>query len=158
MESATMSEPLQTPAERPYHALSAIPDIDRKILDGVAKGMSLQAIATLYGVSDVAILNRATQYPEYRLSLKIGSQLRMEQREAQLEAATDNVSVTRADRLLGHARWIAERACPEAWGQKQQVQVDAAISISIVKSGRIIEATDNQSAALPAPILDESGS
>ena len=49
--------------------------------------------------------------------------LRMDRRERELEAAPDNVSVTRADRLLGHARWLAERTLPEEFGQRTQIDV-----------------------------------
>lgn len=93
----------------PYHKLSVIPDIDRKILDAVAKGWSLQRIADEYSVSDVAILRRAQKHDEYIAAIEVGSELRMDRREKELEEARDNVSVTRADRLLGHARWVAEK-------------------------------------------------
>lgn len=105
-------------ADRPYHALSVIPDIDQRILDGIAAGRSLLSIADQYGVHDTAILRRAQKHPEYREMREIGSELRMDAREQDLESAADNVSVTRSDRLLGHARWLAERSCPERWGAK----------------------------------------
>lgn len=108
----------ETAQERPYHALTAIPDIDAKILEAVGKGRSLLSIADEYGVSDVAILHRCQQYPEYKRQASIGVELRMDKREQELESAPDNVSVTRADRLLGHARWIAERLAADRFGQK----------------------------------------
>lgn len=149
---------------RPYHALRAIPDIDRRILQGIAAGKSLAAIAREYGVRDTAILRRAQKYPEYREALQIGVELRMDQREAELEAAQDNVSVTRADRLLGHARWIAERACPERFGGKgTNVQINISTgSIDQVLSSEISQIIDSvgkshQSAVIEAEISADPG-
>ena len=45
----------------------------------------------------------------------------MDQREKELECADSNVSVTRADRLLGHARWLAERLDAETYGQRSHI-------------------------------------
>lgn len=117
-------------SDKPYHALSVIPDIDKKILEGIAAGRSLKAIADEYGVTDAAILHRATRnYPEaYRAAADVGYQLRMDKRESELESADNNVSVTRADRLLGHARWLAERSCPDRWGAKQTVQAQVIVA------------------------------
>lgn len=132
----------QVTPERPYHALTVIPDIDRLILDAIGRGMPLQRIADTYGVTDVAILNRARKHPEYKEKLAVGVELRMDKREAELEKAADNVSVTRADRLLGHARWIAERSCPDAWGGKQTVTVNQGVTVD--------QALDGMAAALLA--------
>src|SRR4051812_22019969 len=90
-------------SQRPYHALKAIPDIDKQILDRIAQGLSLQAIADDIGlgVDRTAIFYRVTRnYPEeYKAATRIGYELRMDKREAELEAADTNVNVTRADRL-----------------------------------------------------------
>lgn len=102
---------------RPYHALSVIPDIDQKLLAGLASGKSLRAIANEFGVTDVAVLNRVRKYDSYKDTIKLSVDLRMGKRELELERATDNVSVTRADRLLGHARWLAERLDHETYGK-----------------------------------------
>lgn len=112
---------------RPYHALAVIPDIDQKLLAGIAAGKSLQAVADEYGVSDTAVLNRLRKYDEYEEAIKLSVDLRMGKREAELQAATDNVGVTRADRLLGHARWLAERLDRDRYGQQQQVGIGQVI-------------------------------
>lgn len=111
-------------AERPYHALSVIPDIDAKLLAGLASGKSLQAVANEYGVTDVAVLNRVRKHPDYKELVRLGLDLRIGKREMELEVAADNVSVTRADRLLGHARWLAERLDSETYGQRNHVTVE----------------------------------
>lgn len=102
-------------------ALVAIPNIEQQILDAMAAGKSLAQIAREYNVSDVAILQRVRNHPHYRATIEVGLELRMDRREDQLEAATDSVSVTRADRLLGHARWLAERCAPARFGQATKI-------------------------------------
>lgn len=110
--------------ERPYHALKAVPDIEQRILEGIASGKSLKTIADEFDVTDVAILRRIEDNPNYKPFRRIGLRLRMDQREQELESAGDNVSVTRADRLLGHARWLAERLDSETYGQKSHLTVE----------------------------------
>lgn len=111
-------------SDRPYHALTVIPDINEQIIARISAGKSLQAIADEYGVSAVAILKRAEAHPEYRPALRTSLRLLLQRRERDLECAPDNVSVTRADRLLGHARWLAERCDPESFGQRTHVTVE----------------------------------
>jgi transposase-like protein len=119
--------------ERPYHALKAIPDVDNQILQGIASGLSLKRVAEQFGVHDTAILRRVQKHPEYRDILRTSLELRAAQREDELEAASDNVSVTRADRLLGHARWLLERCVPEHYGAKTQVSVTVGLSDELQK-------------------------
>ena len=119
--------------KRPYHALSVIPDIDQRIIRSIAAGKSLKKIAAEYGVDNVAVLRRARKHADYADALQASLQTRMEDREEGLEAAADNVSVTRADRLLGHARWLAERSCPDRWGAKQLGGGNVAVQIVIHK-------------------------
>lgn len=115
--------------ERPYHALTVIPEVEDKILARIATGMSLQKIADEFGVTDVAIYNRVADHPDYPKLMRVSAQLRMERRETELESADTNVSVTRADRLLGHARWLAERTARDTYGQAPTVSVDNHITI-----------------------------
>ena len=110
--------------ERPYHALSVIPDIDQQILKGIAAGKSLKKIADEYGVDDTAVLRRVQKYPEYKEMMRVGLELRAGLREQELESAQDNVSVTRADRLLAHTRWLLERVCSDVYGPKSHVTVE----------------------------------
>jgi tRNA-dihydrouridine synthase len=144
------------PDDRPYHALSVIPDIEQLILQGIASGKSLKAIADEYKVSDVAILRRIEDNPDYKPLRRIGLRLRMDQREQELESAEDNVSVTRADRLLGHARWLAERLDSETYGQKSHLtveHVDYAEEIRKAREARtrVIEGEATTVDAVPLP-------
>lgn len=109
---------------RPYHALTVVPDIEEKILAELAKGHSLKMIAAQFGVSDVAVLHRVQSHPDYKRTARIGLKLRMDKREEELEAAADNVSVTRSNHLLTHARWLNERLNQEEYGPKQTLLGD----------------------------------
>ena len=67
----------------------------------------------------------------------------MDKREGELEVADTNVHVTRADRLLGHARWLAERQVPDRFGLTRPVGETAPIQINIhldrAEAGVVIE-------------------
>src|SRR3990167_63496 len=122
--------------------LGKIPNSEEKLLDGIAEGRSLKSLADEYQVSDVAVLHRLIDHPDYRRRQAVGLELRMDRREEGLEQADTNVSVTRADRLLGHARWLAERCAPERFGQKTMLTgADGGpIRVEIVRfAGKLIE-------------------
>lgn len=131
-----------TEPRRQYRALDVVPDADERIIDALSQGQSIYALADAFNVARLSIQRRAWKHPDYADAMATCVQARMEQREAELERADNNVAVTRADRLLGHARWLAERSCPDRWGQKGgtgsvNVQVviqkpDAAAHIDVV--------------------------
>lgn len=96
-----------------------------EILRRLANGETVTKIADDLGyASHGGIINRLEDDPEYTKALRAGLILRMEKRERELEVADSNVTVTRADRLLGHARWLAERSDPARWGQVNKLQVE----------------------------------
>ena len=105
---------------------------DQEILHGIQQGKSLRDLAAQYHVSNVAIYRRASKHPEYREHMTAALTVRMEQRESELEAAAESVSVTRADRLLGHARWLAERCAPDVYGQKNQLHVSGSLTLDML--------------------------
>ena len=91
----------------------------QEILERVANGESVTSVAKDLGYSGHAgITERLGDDPEYIKAMRIGVIGKIERREQQLEEAPDNVSVTRADRLLGHARWWAESMDSERFGRK----------------------------------------
>ena len=140
MSREDKTQPLDSasaPAPRPYHALKAIPGIEEKLLEGVRQGRSMLSLAREYDVANNAIWQRVKQHPQYKELLETGLELRMDLREEQLEEAATNVDVTRADRLLGHARWIAERSSPARWGQATKLTGGdgGPIQVQIVRFG-----------------------
>jgi len=96
-----------------------------EIIQRMSKGEAITNIARSLGyASHTGIINRLSEDPEYQAALKAGIIAKLEQREKDLESASENVTVTRADRLLGHTRWWAERINPAQFGQRSHVTVE----------------------------------
>ena len=94
-----------------------------EILTRMASGEPLTSIAKSLGYADHAgIVNRLGDDKDYQEALRVGLIGKLENRERELETADTNVTVTRADRLLGHARWWAERLDPQRFGQLKEAQ------------------------------------
>lgn len=118
------------------NAVISIADANREqILHRMASGEPITAIAKDLGYADHSgIIHRLGDDPDYLAALQTGIVAKLEKREGELEAAQDNVTVTRADRLLGHTRWWAERLDPNRWGAKTEVRLATApvLNITIV--------------------------
>lgn len=83
-----------------------------EILDRVADGERLCDIAATYGVTAMAISKYLTNDPEYQAVREIAALKRIEHWEKELEAINEdssNVMMQRADRMLAHQRWRAEK-------------------------------------------------
>ena len=92
-----------------------------EIIARMNKGEPLTGIAHSLGYADHSgIIHRLDDDPDYQAALRTGLVGKMEKREGELEKADTNVTVTRADRLLGHARWWAERLDPQRFGVKKE--------------------------------------
>jgi len=101
-----------------------------QILESIAAGARLTDIAKSLGYKDhSAIVHRLKDDPRYIIAREVGAEARIESRERELELASESVTVARADRLLGHARWRCEREFPHRWGAKQQVDVNVSIRV-----------------------------
>ena len=125
------------PPRRQYAALSYIPDVDDRIIDALSQGQSIYSLADEWNIARLSIQRRAWANPDYADAMATCVQARMEQREAELQRADNNVAVTRADRLLGHARWLAERSCPDRWGAKPTGTGTVNVQIVINKPGDV---------------------
>ena len=112
----------------------ALADLHREtILERIAKGDPLTIIAQDAGYADHSgIINRMGDDPAYQKALSAGAVAKLEKREKELEVAAVNVTVTRADRLLNHARWWASKMNPDQFGDKQQIDLRA-VSIQVVQ-------------------------
>ena len=108
-----------------------------EILQRMAKGEPITEIARSLGYADHSgIIHRLDEDPEYKAALRSGLIGKIEKREAELEIASENVTVTRADRLLGHARWWAERLDPSRFGQKSEVALSGGpLVVNVIKFG-----------------------
>ena len=101
------------------------------ILKRMENGEGLTSIAKDLGyTSSAAIWQRLGKDKDYDSALRTGLLSKIEKRENELAAAESNVHVTRADRLLGHARWMAERLDPARFAAKQD-QSQAPIQVVV---------------------------
>ena len=119
-----------------------------QIIDRMRQGHRLVDIAKDMGFSSHASISmRLKDDPDYQAAKLDSLAQVLDQRERELEAATDNVTLTRADRLLNHARWRAEREGAAIWGARQETTIthrgldlDGALaSARAALSGRVID-------------------
>jgi hypothetical protein len=97
-----------------------------EILQRIEAGEYLATIAQSLGLAGKgqAISNALAADPEYQAARALGLEAKLARREQEMETV-DHDNVPRARELLSHARWRAERECPERWGQRSQVAVTA---------------------------------
>ncbi len=111
------------------------------ICEQLAAGRLVSAIAKDLGyTSHAAISARLANDPDYLAAREAGLEARLEQRENDLEAAEDSVTVARTRELLSHQRWRCEREAPARWAapaSRTAVQVgDGDKTITIVHESR----------------------
>ena len=101
-----------------------------EILAQIAQGKRLTDIAHALGYKDhSAIVHRLRDDPAYLQAREIGAEARLDQREADLETASDSVTIARARELMSQARWRCEREFPHRWGAKQSVDVQVSVRV-----------------------------
>ena len=133
------------------------------ILVRIASGEPLTAIALSLGLSThSAIIERIGDDPDYKQALSASAWAKLQKRELELETANSSVTVTRADRLLGHARWMAERINRQQFAPETRVTgADGGpLTIQVVRfSGTTLEHEPNGAVQTVIPELpDKSGS
>jgi len=127
--------------------VSPVHDNKALILHRIAQGEPLTKIAQEMGFAGhQAIINRLGQDPDYQEALAASAWAKLQTREGQLETADNNVAVTRADRLLGHARWFAERVAKRWFAPETRLTgVDGGpIQVQVVRFGALIEGEQAQ--------------
>lgn len=101
------------------------------IIQRLERGDRLTDIAKDLGLtSHAAISMRLSKDPEYQAARIASLASRLDQRESEMEAAQDFVTVARTRELLSHARWRAEREAPQVWGVKQETVVTHKTDVS----------------------------
>jgi len=111
-----------------------------KIIEQVAAGNLLDAVATSLHIAAPNISKHLATDPDYRQARQIGAQLRLERAYSRLDqcaesagAAADGNLVRAREAVWRASAWFAEREFPEAYGQRSTVQVDAAITVHVVR-------------------------
>ena len=102
-----------------------------EIIKRISNGEPVTDIAKSLGYADHSgIIHRLGDDEEYKAAMRASVFAKIEKREKELENATDSVSVTKSDRLLGHARWWAERLDPQRFNAK--VEGNAGITVQVI--------------------------
>jgi len=96
-----------------------------EIIERVATGAYLVDIAAQFGIQPPAISKHLAADPEYQAAREIALEVRLEQREAELETAPGTApEISRASALVRQAQWRCEREAPHRWGQRTQLTVE----------------------------------
>lgn len=102
------------------------------IIQQVEAGIKLAVIAKQYGITRQAISIQLAHDLEYQEARIAGLANRLDDREGELEASTDLLTLARSKELLSHARWRCEREAPQYWGNK-----GSSININPADDGKI---------------------
>ena len=113
-----------------------------KIIAEVSAGKLLDDIASDVGIAAPNISKHLATDPDYRQARQIGAQLRLERAYSLLAecgkdaASAANGNLVRArDALWRASAWFAEREFPDAYGQRVTAQVDASLTVHVVRLG-----------------------
>jgi len=103
-------------------------------IQGMRRGKNLSTIAEELNldISRQAISRALIDDPDYQAAKEEWHEARIEQAEARVLAAQENVDVTRARVYWQAVTWRAEREYAQRWGQKQQVEHTNAPIINFV--------------------------
>ena len=122
-----------------------------EIIERVATGAYLVDIAAQFGIQPPAISKHLAADPEYQAAREIALEVRLEQREAELETAPGTApEISRASALVRQAQWRCEREAPHRWGQKQAqviVNIGGLGRDSLTDLSRVIEGVSGQAVA-----------
>lgn len=94
-----------------------------QIIERLAQGHLVRDIANDLGISRQVITRYLADDPDYQAAFQIALESRLDDRESELEQASDQLSLARARELLSHARWRAERLNPSRYGQRPTVAI-----------------------------------
>jgi hypothetical protein len=127
-------------------------EIAQQVLERYINGEQVADMAPQYGVSDVTIyaLLLREHEDDWKEVQKARALARKERAEEKCRTAPDVLSLARAREELRSAQWELERLLRRLYGQDQQVQNGAAVSINITlrrenaTDERVVSSTEPQ--------------
>jgi len=109
---------------------------DDQALAEIASGTLSKSIAERYGVTPYAVRLRLAKHPDYPRAITAQAESLVEQATDEamsLGDGADALAIARARVKVETAhKWAAARD-PAKWGQRSQIQVDAAITVHVVR-------------------------
>ena len=112
-------------------------DDDQAIAE-IASGSFLKHIAARYGVAKQSLHERLKKHPAWRAAIEMQAETLVESATSEamgLDSSATMPDIARARVKVDTAhKWAAARDSAN-WGQKQQVQIDAAITVHVMRVG-----------------------
>ncbi len=111
-----------------------------EILERLSNGETVASIAKSLGIARETLSRTLAHDADYQQAFTEALDARLDQREQELEQASDNITLARARELLSHARWRAERLNPARYGQRPSVaiQVNTGSAITDAELAKIV--------------------
>lgn len=139
-----MTEKLTGPEKEPSRfPLAAFTDNPSPILDRLAAGESVAQLATSLGISRQAVYAWLLAHcPDEWMAISASNALtRLEQAEAELGTADDNVKISRARELIRAAQWNVERTARKLYGDNKADASGVTVNVILDRScgGEVIE-------------------
>jgi len=104
------------------------------ILQRLQAGEHGVSIAHSLNITKSALSHALADDPEYQAAIEDGLDVRMIQREQEVEQSTDMFNLARAKELLRHSEFRASVECPKRWGKNADVQVMVAPVFNVIVS------------------------
>ena len=141
-----------------------------QIIQRVANGERITDIARTLGYASHSMISGTlSNDPGYRQAIIDSAWAKLEQREEQMEQATEQTDITRQRELLSHARWMAERLNRDQFSPKPDIsiQINQLVSLDQAVAGAASELLDrlrtvaetpkDANVALLRPVLRDQG-
>ena len=123
-------------------------------IDQIADGAFLRDIAAATGIDKRRLSEQLRLHPDYPSAKLCAIEVQLDDAQQAIEGAHSGLDIARAREQFRAASWRAERECPAVWGQRSTVQVDAAITVHVVRvEPPVIEGSYAQAAQPEEPEL-----
>jgi hypothetical protein len=116
----------------------------QKILDQVEHGIELSVISKEMGITPSAICNQLASHEDYKQARVRGLETKLDNRERDLEQATDQLEVSRGRELLKLAQWKLERLHSTVYGNQPKLAINITTKTTEVLDDAIIELVSSQ--------------
>lgn len=97
----------------------------------LAAGELVREIAADLGVHRMTISHVLADDPDYKLAVTEALDARLDDADAAIRDANDQLSLARAREYASMARWRAERLNPSRWGQVRPQAAPVAVQVNI---------------------------
>ena len=108
-----------------------------EIIERVSNGETVRQVAKSLGISHPAISQVLHSDPAYRQAIENCFAARLDESEAELSQAEDQLTVARARAKWQAISWRAERECPARWGKAPEQTVNINLGAGELVQGNL---------------------